>query len=224
LEAAMAAGIKAVVVLSGVCMGLGVAIPRSAAQTSLSDVAYVESVSGRVTASAQGSPTLLDVLDIIGDQTRLDLPANSELRLCHYKARKLLTLKGPLRASITASGVTPEGGKAIAASAESCAAPVMSTFQGGVVSRNIGLTMTSVSLRPTIKVINQGTQTINRITLWDGLQQRTVATFERDAARPVLEDGKSYLLVAERSDGRELKLILQASADVRIGPLMVVVP
>ncbi len=84
--------------------------------------------------------------------------------------------------------------------------------------------MTNVSLRPTIKVINQGTQTINRITLWDGLQQRTVATFERDAARPVLEDGKSYLLVAERSDGRELKLILQASADVRIGPLMVVVP
>jgi hypothetical protein len=220
----MAAGIKAVVVLSSVCMGVSVGIPRSAAQTSLSDVAYVESVSGRVTASAQGSPTLLDVLDIVGDQTRLDLPANSELRLCHYKARKLLTLKGPLRASITASGVTPEGGKAIAASTESCAAPVMSTFQGGVVSRNIGLTMTNVSLRPTIKVINQGTQTINRITLWDGLQQRTVATFERDAARPVLEDGKSYLLVAERSDGRELKLILQASADVRIGPLMVVVP
>src|SRR5262249_57070537 len=70
-----------------------------------SEVAYVESVTGNVDAAAQGKPVLLDALDVIGDRTRLDLTANSELRLCHYQLRKLVSLKGPLRASVSASGV-----------------------------------------------------------------------------------------------------------------------
>ena len=57
---------------------------RSAAQEAAADVGYVEDVSGRVVAFAQGKPTLLDALDVISDRTRLDLQANSELRICHY--------------------------------------------------------------------------------------------------------------------------------------------
>ena len=64
------------------------------------EVAYVEDVSGRVVAFANGKPTLLDALDIISDRTRLDLQANSELRLCHYQTLQLLTLKGPLRVDV----------------------------------------------------------------------------------------------------------------------------
>jgi hypothetical protein len=221
----MAMGIiRAVVVLSAMGLGAGNGISHSAAQGTTADVAHVEAVSGRVVASAQGTPTLLDVLDIIGDRTRLDLPANSELRLCHYRMRRLLTLKGPLRASISASGVIAENGNAIAASAESCAAPVVSTFQGGIVSRSTAFTTTNVPLRPTIKVVNHGTKTIRQIALWDGMQQKVRVTFERNTARPTLDDSQSYLLVVEQSDGSELKMILRASAATPPGPLIVVVP
>ncbi len=213
---------RAVAILSAIGLGPGGGMSHSAAQGTASDVAYVEAVSGRVLASTQESPTLLDVLDVIGDRTRLDLPANSELRLCHYRMRKLVTLRGPLRASISAAGVTAESGKTIAASAEACAEPVVSTFQGGVVSRNIALTVTQVPLRPIIKVVNQGSKTIRQIALWDSVQQKVLATFERNTARPSLDEGQSYLLVVERGDGSELKMLLQASAGVHTGPLIVV--
>src|SRR5713226_3485818 len=96
-KAVMSVGTTTVVlVLSAIGLGAAGGISHSAAQGTASDVAYVEAVSGHVVASFQGTPTLLDVLDIIGDRTRLDLPANSELRLCHYRMRKLLTLKGPI--------------------------------------------------------------------------------------------------------------------------------
>ena len=214
--------VQAVAILSAIGLGLGGGMSHSAAQGTTSDVAYVEAVNGRVLASTQESPTLLDVLDVIGDRTRLDLPANSELRLCHYRMRKLVTLRGPLRASISAAGVTAESGKTIAASAEACAEPVVSTFQGGVVSRNIALTVTQVPLRPIIKVVNQGSKTIRQIALWDSVQQKVLATFERNTARPSLDEGQSYLLVVERGDGSELKMLLQASAGVHTGPLIVV--
>src|SRR5262249_14057029 len=151
---ATAETMKMVAVLSAIGFGLGGGMSETAAQGTASDVAYVEAVSGRGVASTQGRPTLLDVLDVIGGRSRLDLPANSELGLCHYRMRKLVTLRGPLRASISAAGVTAESGKAIAASAEACTEPVVSTFQGGVVSRSIALTVTQVPLRPIVKVIN----------------------------------------------------------------------
>ena len=223
-NASAATAVKiAVVVLSAMGLWLGIGISRSAAQGAPSDVAYVEAVSGRVVASAQGSPALLDVLDIIGDRTRLDLQANSELRICHYGARKLVTLKGPLRASVSASGVTAENGNAIAASAEPCAAPVVSTFQGGIVSRNIAFTTTDAPPRPTIKIVNRGTKAIRQISLWDAAQKKVPAVFERNMARPVLEEGQTYILVVELGDGSELKMMLRAVAGTRSGPLIVLV-
>ena len=48
-------------------------------------------------------------------------------------------------------------------------------------------------------------------------------TFDRKAARPLLDDGRSYLLVVERNDGSELKIVLQASAVTRADPLIVVI-
>jgi hypothetical protein len=55
---------------------------------------------------------LLAALDTISDRTHLDVLVNSELRVCLYKMHQDLTLKGPLRASISRDGVTVENGKA----------------------------------------------------------------------------------------------------------------
>jgi hypothetical protein len=224
----MAVGImkaaRVVLVLGlGVGLGLGGGVAGSAAQGIATEVAYVEAVNGRVVAAAQGKPTLVGVLDIISDRTQLDLQANSELRICHYLTHKLLTLRGPLRASISVSGVTAENGAAIDVSRETCAAPVFSTFQGGLVSRTTGVSAMKVPLRPSIKIVNRGTQTIRRIVLWDGTHQRIVTTFDGSVARPILDDGQYYLLVVERSDGSELTTMLQTSAVIEANPLILVV-
>jgi hypothetical protein len=205
-------------------LGLGGGIFHAAAQGADAEVAYVESVRGRVVASdREAAPMPLDMLDIIGDRTRLDLPAKSELRICHHRMGKILKLQGPLRASVSASGVTTENGKTIDATSETCAAPVISTFQGGFVTRSAGLTTAKVSLRPSIKVVDRGASPIRKITLWDDMHRPLAASFARNMGRPVLEQDKSYLLVVERHDGDELKMILQASGANQAGPLIVVV-
>jgi len=130
--------IAAALFLSAIGLGLGGGSAHAASETEPA-VAYVQEVSGRVVAFSQGRPTLLDALDVIHDRTRLDLLANSELRICHYRTHQLLALKGPLRASISQEGVTVENSKAVVASAGSCAAPVASTFNGGIVARGLGI-------------------------------------------------------------------------------------
>jgi hypothetical protein len=130
----IAAGmIKAALVLCTIGLGAGTGISPSAAQAT--DVAYVEAVSGRVVAFARGIPALVDTLDVIGDQTRLDLLANSELSVCHYRTQRFVTLKGPARVTISADGVTAGAGKAVYASAETCAAPALPKLQGGLLTR-----------------------------------------------------------------------------------------
>lgn len=92
-------------------------------------MAIVEHVSGRVVAFLEGKSTLLETLDGVGNGTQLDLQANSELQICHYQTRQFLTLKGPLRVSISRDGVALANSKAITAAAGPCAPPVSSTFQ-----------------------------------------------------------------------------------------------
>jgi hypothetical protein len=218
--------VAATLLLSAICMGAG---PASAQDDS--DVAYVEDVSGRVVALAEGKPTLLDALDVISDRTRLDLQANSQLRICHYPTRQLLTLKGPLRASISRDGVTAENSKTAVASAGTCAAPVVSSFQGGVVSRGtsaagaaaVKTANVNVALRPSIRIVNRGPQPIQKVLLLDGDSHEVLMVFERNIARPNLGEGQSYVLVVERSDGSEFKMTLQASAVAQTDPLIVVV-
>jgi hypothetical protein len=60
--------------------------------------------------------------------------------------------------------------------------------------------------------------------LWDGGAKNVVMSFERDAARPTLRDGQFYLLIVERSDGSEVKMMLQANAHTRGDPVIVMVP
>jgi hypothetical protein len=86
--------IKAVIVFVTL---FGAGLSPVAAQEGRTDVAFVEAVSGRVVAFAAGKPVLLDALDVVSDRTRLDLQANSELRLCHYQTRRFVTVKGPAR-------------------------------------------------------------------------------------------------------------------------------
>jgi hypothetical protein len=199
-------------------------IAAASAQQSAIEVAYVEDVSGHVVALAQGKPILLSALDIISDRTRLDLQANSELRICHYPTRQFLTLKGPLKASISREGVSVENNKPAVAATGSCVAPVVSTVQGGLVSRAAGAKPLSVSLQPTIRVVNRGPEPIRKAVLWDGGAKNVVMSFERDAARPTLRDGQFYLLIVERSDGSEVKMMLQANAHTRGDPVIVMVP
>jgi hypothetical protein len=118
-------------------VSLGASPAYSASEETAIEVAYVSEVSGRVVALMQGRPTLLEALDILTDRTRLDLQANSELRMCHYQTHQLLTLRGPLKASISRDGVTAENGKAVVASAGSCATPTASVFQAGFISRGV---------------------------------------------------------------------------------------
>lgn len=198
-----------------------VSVAPTAAQGS--DVAYVESVSGRVLAMVAGKPTLLDTLDMIDERTRIDLLANSELRLCHHRLQRMVTLRGPLRASVTATGVTGENGREIAASAETCVRPTVSNIQGGFIARTAGMTPTKVALRPTIKIVNRTANGIRTVVLWDGAQQRIIASFERNAARPILAEGQNYLLVVARNDGSELKMLLQATPQAEPRPLILVV-
>jgi hypothetical protein len=83
-------------------------------------------------------PTLLSPLDTINHRTQLDLPPNSEVRVCHYQAGKIVSLKGPLRVTVSRDGVTAgSGGKTALAAAGPCAAPVASTSQGGIVTRGV---------------------------------------------------------------------------------------
>jgi hypothetical protein len=123
--------ISAVVLASAIGLSLGIS------QASGAEVALVESVSGRVVAFAAGKPALLDALDVVSEGTQLDLQANSELRICHYKMRQFMTLRGPLRASISLDGVAVENRKAVLTTAGSCAAPAPSSYSGGIVIRGV---------------------------------------------------------------------------------------
>jgi hypothetical protein len=199
-------------------------IVRGAVPAVAQDSAYVESVTGRVVALVGGKPTLLGELDTIGSGTRIDLLADSELQICHYQQQKIVTLKGPLRASVSEASVTAEGGKPVAASAEKCAKPATSTFQGGVLARATVSNATKVALRPTLKVVNKNAKGIRSVALWDAAQQHVVANFQKNVARPNLMDETTYQLVVQREDGSEIKMPLRASASIDPKPLILVVP
>jgi hypothetical protein len=97
--------------------------PTALAPAPEANVASVETIKGRVVVFARGQPALLENADIISDRTQLDLKPNSELRICHYRANRLLTLRGPARALVSADGVKYEDGRAVDAAAGTCAPP-----------------------------------------------------------------------------------------------------
>jgi hypothetical protein len=127
--------VRTAIVLAAMSWGATAGISQSAAQET--EVAYVASVSGRVVALSRGTPVMLHELDPVSDRTRLDLQAHSELHICHYGTQRLLTLRGPSRASVSADGITVETGKTLDLSKGPCAAPVVSNHQGGLVARGI---------------------------------------------------------------------------------------
>src|SRR5262249_2397669 len=64
--------------------------------------------------------------------------ANREVRVCHYQAGKIVSLKGPLRLTVSRGGVIAgSDGKTALAAAGPCAAPVASTAPGGIVTRGV---------------------------------------------------------------------------------------
>jgi hypothetical protein len=129
--------ILAAIVVSTFALSGATGISQSAAQETATEVAYIEAVNGRVVAFSRGKSALLEALDAVGERTRLDLQINSEVRICHLRTHRLLTLKGPARALTSVDGVAAENGQAIAASTTKCAEPMVSQHQGGLVSRGV---------------------------------------------------------------------------------------
>jgi hypothetical protein len=121
----------AAIIVSTLVLGGGMSISQSAAEEAATDAAYVEAVNGRVVAFSRGRPVLLEAPYMVSDRTRLDLQVNSELRICHLRTLRLLTLRGPSRALISADGVVTENSQAIEA------AGIVSKYQGGLVSRGV---------------------------------------------------------------------------------------
>ena len=115
----------------------GLCLTPLAAQEASRDVAFVEMVTGRAVAFVSGAPTLLGALDVITDRTRVDVLANSELRLCQYRTSRFLTVRGPARITISAEGVNVEAGKAVDVSRETCGLVEASSHQGGLVARGV---------------------------------------------------------------------------------------
>src|ERR1700730_12552139 len=101
---------RAAVVFSAIGLGGVFGFSPSAAQEA--DIGYVAAVSGRVVALVRGTPSLLDTADVISDRTRLDVLANSELQVCHYSLQRFLTMSGPARVTLSASGAAVESGNA----------------------------------------------------------------------------------------------------------------
>jgi len=186
------------------------------------DVAYVVAVTGRAVASSQGAAVELGVLDTIHDQTRLDLEPKTEVRICHYRMLKILTLKGPLRALVSGISVTLENGNEIAGSGETCAKPSVSNVQGGAVFRGFTAT-TNVGLRPSIKIENRGPQQIRKVFIRDELGAKKLTIFNRNIGRPQLAEGRTYTLVVEFAHGGRWEMILRASAAVETGAVIVIV-
>jgi hypothetical protein len=129
--------ILAAIVVSTFALVGATGISRSAAQEAATEAAYIEAVNGRVVGFSGGKPILLEALDTLSERTRLDLQINSEVRICHLRTHRVLTLRGPARALISADGVVAENGQAIAASTTTCGEPIVSKHQGGLVSRGV---------------------------------------------------------------------------------------
>ncbi|SRR5712691_281680 len=214
--------VRAALVLFTSILGVLESISHTAAQGPTIGVAYVEAVTGRAIASSQGTMVELEILDIIDDGTWLELDANAELRICHYRVHKRLALRGPLRASISAAGLRAEDDNAVAAWGEACAAPVVTTVQGGFF-RSVERA-TKVALRPIIKIANRGTKSIRRTVLREGTSGTIVTTFDHNVGQPQLVEGQTYFLVIELGDGGEWKMMLQASAATDTRALIVVIP
>src|SRR5215470_19376691 len=109
---------RAAVLISAIGLGGIFGVSPSAAQEA--DIGYVAAVSGRVVAMVGGTPSLLDTADVISDRTRLDVLANSELQVCHYRLQRFLTMTGPARVTVSSSNVTVESGRAAVVSKETC--------------------------------------------------------------------------------------------------------
>jgi hypothetical protein len=134
-RSAMTAGLaRTALVLSILGLGATGSISPSVAQTAGAEIGYVAAMSGPAVVLA-ANPVLLDPLDVIRDRDQLDLPAGSELRFCHYPTEQLVTLKGPLRASVSTHGITAENGRPLDLAATPCLAPRISKRQGGLVAR-----------------------------------------------------------------------------------------
>jgi hypothetical protein len=116
-------------------MILGSCLNPLAAQEASRDVAFVETVTGRVVAFASGAPTLLSPSEVITNRTRVDVLA--KLRLCHYQTSRFLTVKGPARMIVSVDGINVEAGKSVELSRETCGLVEASAHQGGLVARGV---------------------------------------------------------------------------------------
>jgi hypothetical protein len=123
-----------IIILAALASGAP-AMAESVAQEAAADVAFVEEVRGEVIAFSHGSEILLEKFVIISDRTRLELRADSELRICHYGVNRVVTLSGPLRAVVSKNGVSAENGRIGKEAPAKCTPPSKSKNTGGLMMR-----------------------------------------------------------------------------------------
>jgi len=119
------------------CILTGSVIAAGSCMAQEANVAHVLAVHGAVLANASGERARLEILDGIRERTRIELLANSELRICHYPTRTQFTLKGPLRAEVWADAVTAENASAVERSSAPCTAPGLASVPGGHLLRSV---------------------------------------------------------------------------------------
>ncbi len=108
---------------------------ESVRQEAVLDVAFVEEVRGEVVAFSHGEEMLLEKFVILSDRTRLELRADSELRICHYGVNRVVTLSGPLQAFVSKDGVSSEHGQIGKQASARCTPPSKSKNTGGLMMR-----------------------------------------------------------------------------------------
>ena len=196
-------------------LSLGICAPwpilPAFAQAAARDIGYVVGVKGRAIIISQGDTTPLGVLDTIDDPTEIELGPSSEVRICQYRSLKVLTLKGPGKASISDLSTTLDNGLEVPISNEACAKPVLSTVQGGAVFRDV-VNPAYVGLKPQIRIINQGKEKITKVSLLDAQNGKRLKRFKGRLEAPRLAEGRPYSLVLQFANGRKWEMKLQASA------------
>jgi hypothetical protein len=209
--------IRRSVSIAVLCWGCVVASHIAYAQTSTAYIAYVAMTSGATVASNDPANSELDVLAPIRDGERLRLDDGAELRICHYLARRIFTLRGPLHALIFPGGVFALDARGEIIAGDSCAPPLLSTVQGGVALRKIGdddsddAEPETIVTRPKIKLIFSAARQIRRAVLQDA-RRSTIVAFDRGGVfEPRLADGSAYSILIEFADGAKWTMRLRAS-------------
>jgi hypothetical protein len=189
----------------------GMAVPLATA-AGAAEVAYVDEVSGAPAIMAGDGSAPVVALDILSPDQALVLPPGSRVRLCHYGVKSIYDLAGPMKVTVTASGVLSAEGEILVPGPQVCSEPAVSILQGGVVFRGTkGDGAPRITPSPRIRIVAPAAAGLRTVRIEDNLSGGTVAEFRSGLARPRLQAGRIYRVVAELASGEKRTVFLRAA-------------